>query len=98
MNKKVAGAAYGYAISAPIAGAKQNICACRLSISNAGEKTQLVSARLDRRRTRQAELYRESTPAASKAPEAYHFDKRGVGSGQEWTKALLKPELNRKAA
>jgi glutathione-independent formaldehyde dehydrogenase len=30
----------------------------------------------------------------SKAVEAYaHFDKRGVGTGKEWTKVLLKPEL-----
>lgn len=35
----------------------------------------------------------------SKAPEAYeHFDKRGQGTGQDWTKVLLKPELDRKAA
>jgi glutathione-independent formaldehyde dehydrogenase len=35
----------------------------------------------------------------SKAPEAYqHFDQRGQGTGQDWTKVLLKPELDRKAA
>ena len=35
----------------------------------------------------------------SKAPEAYaHFDKRGVGEGKEWTKVVLKPELDRRAA
>jgi glutathione-independent formaldehyde dehydrogenase len=35
----------------------------------------------------------------SKAPEAYeHFDKRGEGTGQDWTKVVLKPELDRKAA
>jgi hypothetical protein len=35
----------------------------------------------------------------SKAPEAYaHFDKRGVGEGREWTKVVLKPELDRRAA
>ncbi len=36
-----------------------------------------------------------------KAQEAYeHFDKRGSGTGQDWTKVLLKPELdqNSKAA
>jgi len=32
----------------------------------------------------------------AKAPEAYeNFDKRGSGTGQDWTKVLLKPELDR---
>ena len=35
----------------------------------------------------------------SAAPEAYeHFDHRGVGKGKDWTKILLKPELDKKAA
>lgn len=35
----------------------------------------------------------------SKAPEAYEkFDQRGVGAGAEWTKVVLKPELDRRAA
>jgi glutathione-independent formaldehyde dehydrogenase len=35
----------------------------------------------------------------SKAPEAYrHFDQRGQGTGQDWTKVVLKPELDGKAA
>jgi glutathione-independent formaldehyde dehydrogenase len=35
----------------------------------------------------------------SKAPEAYeHFDKRGEGTGRDWTKVLLKPDLDSKAA
>ena len=35
----------------------------------------------------------------SKAPEAYSmFDQRGVGPGMEYTKVVLKPELDRKAA
>ncbi len=35
----------------------------------------------------------------SKAPEAYeNFDKRGVGTGQDWTKVVLKPELDSKRA
>lgn len=35
----------------------------------------------------------------SKAPEAYrHFDQRGQGIGQDWTKVVLKPELDREAA
>lgn len=35
----------------------------------------------------------------SKAPEAYeHFDLRGVDGGHDWTKVVLKPELDRKAA
>lgn len=34
----------------------------------------------------------------SKAPEAYaRFDSRGVGEGREYTKVVLKPELDRKA-
>jgi glutathione-independent formaldehyde dehydrogenase len=32
----------------------------------------------------------------SQAPEAYaKFDKRGIGEGREWTKVLLKPEMDR---
>lgn len=35
----------------------------------------------------------------SKAVEAYDkFDRRGVGDGTEWTKVVLKPELDRRAA
>ena len=35
----------------------------------------------------------------SEAPTAYeHFDKRGVGEGKDWTKVVLKPGLDRKAA
>jgi glutathione-independent formaldehyde dehydrogenase len=35
----------------------------------------------------------------SKAPEApERFDLRGVGAGTEWTKVVLKPELDRQAA
>ena len=35
----------------------------------------------------------------SQAPEAYeHFDKRGEGTGQDWTKVILKPGQESKAA
>ncbi len=35
----------------------------------------------------------------SQAAEAYeHFDQRGRGTGKDWTKVLLKPELDGKAA
>jgi glutathione-independent formaldehyde dehydrogenase len=35
----------------------------------------------------------------SEAPLAYqNFDKRGEGSGKDWTKVVLKPDLDRKAA